>query len=85
MIALWAFLGSLAAGWLLSESMRGNDLKALYFLAGMIGYPLICVGIGFVIGVNGMKIAAFGFLALVALALYVLLGPKQESQKPSDQ
>lgn len=73
MIETWAVLGALTAGWLLSSYTRGADLQGLFFLIGMIGYPIACVGLGIVTGFSGIKIAAFGFLGFMALVIYVWL------------
>ena len=80
MAETWAVLASLTAGWLLSGCARGADLHGLFFMVGMIGYPIACVGLGTVIGFNGVKIAAFGFLGFLALVIYVWLFADRPSE-----
>ncbi|WP_144380935.1 hypothetical protein [Stutzerimonas stutzeri] len=79
MITLWAVLGTMAAGWLLATTVRGADGKALYFVAGITGYPIACVGLGLLLEISGVKIMAFGFIALVGMAIYVMLRPDDSS------
>lgn len=46
------------------------------FLGGLVGYPIVCVGIGALLGINGVKLAAFDFIGLVAILLLASLSRK---------